>query len=60
MSAVAFYYYLIVLKQALVIPPAAGATRIRVPFFAGLTLALGAAALVVLGVLPTLVLRYFG
>lgn len=60
MGAVAFYYYLVVLKQALVIPPAAGAARIRVPFFAGLTLTLAATALVVLGVLPTLVLRYFG
>lgn len=60
MSAVAFYYYLIVLKQALVLPPMADATRIRVPLIAGLALALSAAALVVLGALPTLVLRYFG
>ncbi len=60
MSAVAFYYYLVVLKQALVLPPAAGATRIRVPLTAGLALTLAAAALVVLGALPTLVLRYFG
>jgi NADH-quinone oxidoreductase subunit N len=60
MGAVAFYYYLIVLKQALVIPAAIGASRIRVPFFTGLMLLLGAMALVVLGALPTLVLRYFG
>lgn len=60
MSAVAFYYYLVVLKQALVLPPAAGAPRIRVPLAAGLALTLAAAALVVLGALPTLVLRYFG
>lgn len=60
MSAVAFYYYLIVLKQALVLPPAVGASRIRVPVIAGLALAIGATALVALGALPMLVLRYFG
>lgn len=60
LSAVAFYYYLIVLKQALVLPSATNAARIRVPFFTGLGLAVAAGALLVLGALPALVLRYFG
>jgi len=59
LSAVALYYYLIVLKQALVSPPAAGAARIPVPRIAALTLVAAAALLVFLGVFPSVLLRWF-
>jgi NADH-quinone oxidoreductase subunit N len=57
LSAVALYYYLIVLKQALVTEPAQGATRIAVPPASAAALLIAAALLVVLGVFPSLVLR---
>jgi NADH-quinone oxidoreductase subunit N len=61
MSAVALYYYLVILKQALVAKPAADATSaIPVPRAASLTLVLIAAALVILGVFPSLLLNVLG
>jgi len=59
LSAVAFYYYLLVLKQALVVTPTVEPKRIRVPAVTALTLLVAAALLLVLGALPSLVLRYF-
>jgi NADH-quinone oxidoreductase subunit N len=59
LSAVAFYYYLIVLKQALVVTPTAEPQRIRVPVVTGLTLLVAAALLLILGVFPSFVLRFF-
>jgi len=55
-SAVALYYYLIVLKQALVAPPKPAASRLSVPPITGITLTLTATLIVVLGVLPSLLL----
>ena len=61
LSAVALYYYLSVLKQALVTPPANGAdTRIAVPATAAVALVLAAVLLVVLGVAPSVLLQIFG
>ena len=58
MSAVALYYYLVILKQALV-APAKDTTPIKVPAPAALAL-LGAAALIVLfGLWPSLLLGLF-
>lgn len=57
MSAVALYYYLIVLKQALVVRPAESATRISVPAPAALALLLTAALIVLLGLFPSVVLQ---
>ncbi len=60
LSAVALYYYLIVLKQALVEPSTpARSTRIRVPVTAAITLLTAAALIVVLGLCPSLVLGLF-
>jgi NADH-quinone oxidoreductase subunit N len=52
MSAVSFYYYLLVLKQAYVEDAAADAPAIRMPFFTSLALVLLAALVVLLGCLP--------
>lgn len=54
LSAVAFYYYLIVLKQALVLPPAKDAPAIPVPAPAAVALAAAALLLLVLGLAPSL------
>jgi len=60
LSAVSLYYYLIVLKQALVAAPAPeNSGRIRVPLAAALALLAAAAVIVGLGVLPSLVLGWF-
>lgn len=59
LSAVAFYYYLAVLKQALVAPPAEGAAPVRVPFAAALTLVVAAVLLVLLGLFPTVLINGF-
>jgi NADH-quinone oxidoreductase subunit N len=56
LSAVALYYYLIVLKQALVAAPAPGAKEIDVPPAAALTLIAAATLLVLFGVFPSLLL----
>jgi NADH-quinone oxidoreductase subunit N len=59
LSAVALYYYLIVLKLALVAAPAPNAGPIKVPALAKFTLLLAAAATVLLGVWPDLLLGLF-
>ena len=59
LSAVALYYYLIVLKQALVVAPAVGAGRIHVPVVAKLSLLVAAALIVGLGLAPSRVLELF-
>ncbi len=57
-SAVALYYYLLILKSALVRPPTPGATaKIEVPPAAALTLVIAALLIVMLGVLPSIFLR---
>lgn len=60
LSAVALYYYLILLKQALVVAPAHGAARITVPPLAGVSLVAVAVLLLVLGVFPSQILTLFG
>ena len=57
LSAVALYYYLIVLKQALVIAPPPGAPAIRVSISAAAALVLIALLVIALGVFPSRVLR---
>jgi NADH-quinone oxidoreductase subunit N len=52
MSAVSFYYYLLVLKQAYVEDAAGDAPAIRMPFFTTLALVLLAALVVLLGCSP--------
>ncbi len=59
LSAVALYYYLIVLKQAVVARAPADAGAIAVPFFAGIALVVAALLLVTLGVFPSLLLHLF-
>ena len=57
LSAVALYYYLLILKQALVAAPRADAPAIRLPAGTAATLVLLAALLVALGLFPSAVLR---
>lgn len=59
MSAVALYYYLLILKQALVASGAKSAAPIAVPLSARAVLVLAAALLLALGVLPSTILRLF-
>lgn len=60
MSAVALYYYLVVLKQAWVTPVnPARAGRIAVPVGAAFTLVVTAALLLALGLFPSVVLDFF-
>ncbi|MDP2138421.1 MAG: NADH-quinone oxidoreductase subunit N [Candidatus Didemnitutus sp.] len=59
LSALALYYYLLILKQALVANPAVDAPPIQVPLQAGLVLLGSAAGLLFLGVFPSVVLRLF-
>lgn len=59
-SAVALYYYLAILKQALVAAPAAEAAGpVAVPPLAALALLVAAALLLILGLVPSLVLHFF-
>jgi NADH-quinone oxidoreductase subunit N len=58
MSAVSFYYYLLVLKQAYVEDAAADAPAIRTPFFTMLALVLLAALVVLLGCSPGWLTQY--
>ena len=58
MSAVSFYYYLQVLKQAYVLDPPEGASAIKVPLVMMLTLILLAVLVVLLGCVPGLLLRF--
>jgi NADH-quinone oxidoreductase subunit N len=58
MSAIGLYYYLLILKQALVAAPAQSAdTRIVVPLPAALALLVTTFLLIALGVFPPMVLR---
>jgi NADH-quinone oxidoreductase subunit N len=58
LSAVALYYYLLVLKQAFVVAPApAAAARLRVPAKPAVALVAAAGLLAALGVFPSVVLR---
>lgn len=59
MSAVALYYYLLILKQALVIAPAKDAVAVKVPAPAAVALLVAAGLIVILGLLPSLVLGLF-
>jgi NADH-quinone oxidoreductase subunit N len=60
LSAVALYYYLIVLKQAWVEAPAPGASgRIPVSPAAAVALAASAAMILVLGLFPSIIMRWF-
>ncbi len=59
LSAVALYYYLQVLKQALVISPAQDSGRIRVPAVPAFTLVIAAGLIVLLGLFPSLLLGLF-
>jgi len=60
LTVVALYYYLVILKQALVAAPAPhNGGRIAVPQPAALTLAVTAGLIVLLGVFPSLVLGWF-
>ncbi|MGA2692945.1 MAG: NADH-quinone oxidoreductase subunit N [Opitutaceae bacterium] len=59
LSALALYYYLIVLKQALVTAPAGDAKPIAVPVAAGVTLVAAAALILLFGVRPSLLLDLF-
>ncbi len=60
LSAVALYYYLVILKQALVTPAEPAQTRrIAVPRAAGVTLVLIALFLLLTGLFPSLILRLF-
>jgi NADH-quinone oxidoreductase subunit N len=59
LSAVALYYYLQILKQALVNGPTAGAAKIHVPAPAAVALLVAAGLLIILGVLPSPVLDLF-
>lgn len=58
LSAVGLYYYLLILKQALVAPSNADAKPSDVPAVAGVTLTAAAALLVILGIAPGLVLNW--
>ncbi|HWA85507.1 MAG TPA: NADH-quinone oxidoreductase subunit N, partial [Opitutus sp.] len=59
LSAVGLYYYLVVLKQALVAPPARTAGRITVPKDVAFVLVICALLLLLLGLFPSFVLRVF-
>lgn len=58
-SAIALYYYLLVLKQALVAAPSTGADPIKVPIGAALSLAAAAGLIICLGLFPEALLRLF-
>lgn len=60
LSAVALYYYLIVLKTALVLGPQSGRSGpIRVPIVTAITLLAAVALIIILGLFPSLVLGWF-
>ena len=56
LSAVSLYYYLQVLKQVYVVPPAAGWAPLRIPAVTQVALALLAAGVLLLGCFPQLLL----
>jgi NADH-quinone oxidoreductase subunit N len=57
MSAVGLYYYLLVLKNAVVIPGRADAAPIKVPLAAATALLVAAGLILVLGLFPSAVLQ---
>jgi NADH-quinone oxidoreductase subunit N len=57
MSAVSLYYYLMILKQALVVRPASTSPRIVVPLGAAAALGFAAAMIVALGLFPSVLLQ---
>jgi NADH-quinone oxidoreductase subunit N len=57
LSAVALYYYLVVLKQSLVAPPEQDAPKITVSVETAVALVFTAALLIAVGVFPSVVLR---
>lgn len=59
LSAVALYYYLLILKQALVVAPAADAAPVKAPLPARIALLIAAALIVLFGVWPSLLLGLF-
>ncbi len=60
LSAVALYYYLVILKQAAVVAPAPDkAAKIEVPLDVGFVLVATALLLVVLGLFPSAILQVF-
>jgi len=58
MSAVSLYYYLRVLKRVYVTPPAVGVAAIRTPLLSQVILIVLAAAVLLLGCAPQLLLRW--
>ncbi len=59
LSAVALYYYLLILKQALVAAPAEKAGKVPVPLGATISLLVATGLIVLLGLFPSYVLRLF-
>ncbi len=59
MSAIGLYYYLIILKQALIVKSANNAAPIKVPLPAAIALLITAIALIGLGVFPSVVIGLF-
>ena len=59
MSAIGLYYYLIILKQALIVQPIDAVTPIKLPIPAALALVIAATLLVLLGVFPSSLLGLF-
>jgi NADH-quinone oxidoreductase subunit N len=59
LSIVSLYYYLLILKQALVLAPPANAGRIETPSLAALALITCAALIIMLGVFPSVILGIF-
>ncbi len=57
MSAVGLYYYLLILKHAVVAPGRADATPIKVPLAAATALLIAAGLILVLGLFPSIVLQ---
>jgi NADH-quinone oxidoreductase subunit N len=57
MSAVSLYYYLLILKQALVLQPVHDRPRISVPLAPAIALVVAAALIIALGVFPSVVLQ---
>src|ERR1043166_951472 len=56
MSAVALYYYLLILKQALVVKPTEPVQPIPIPAGTALTLLTAATLIIVLGIWPSIIL----
>lgn len=59
MSAIGLYYYLIILKQALIVKPTAAVTPIKLPLPATLALVIATGLLVLFGIFPSTLLGLF-